>query len=203
MLIMSKKNKPNNVGTSRINEFNSRETVHQGPGYTVPSFRDLLNHIGERVDTNGKNFKPQWELNDSIGSKDFVGYSGSTLSPSCSSTISLETDSNPPSPPGARSSCKSRKDFWSTVLGPSPAVVKTQRKVQASDFHTKPHGCTKCPLRFKKRCNLQSHMRSVHEKLRPFGCGVCLRKFGRKSNCAKHVSSRFDLSEVLQVTALS
>lgn len=189
-----KTNRRNKLGIVRTNDCGSGDSMCDGPGCTVPSFRHLLHQIGERLDTKGRDFKPQWDLNDSNGSKDFVGSSGSTISPSCSSTISLETDCNAPTPERERSCCKSRKDFWRTVLGPSPTVVKTQRKGQLSDFHVKPHGCPKCPLRFKKRCNLQSHMRSVHEKLRPFGCGVCLRKFGRKSNCAKHVSLPFEFS---------
>lgn len=48
--------------------------------------------------------------------------------------------------------------------------------------------CSLCPLAFRKKCNLETHINDVHEKIMPYVCSVCRRRFSRKSNCAKHVS---------------
>lgn len=73
---------------------------------------------------------------------------------------------------------------------PMPSLLKPHATKQAIDGE-KPFACHSCPLRFRKRCNLMTHISNVHEKIRPFYCSLCLRRFARKSNCAKHVSQSF------------
>lgn len=55
----------------------------------------------------------------------------------------------------------------------------------------RPFACPTCALRFRKRCNLVTHVSNVHHKIRPFYCSLCMRRFARKSNCAKHVGCYF------------
>lgn len=87
--------------------------------------------------------------------------------------------------------------YWDTVLGPSfkkgvplwiPMTGSMKGPATADVSDEKPHTCSICPMSFKKRCNLVSHVSNVHEKIRPFQCNVCARTFARKSNCVKHVS---------------
>lgn len=70
---------------------------------------------------------------------------------------------------------------------PHPADSLSCHRKPCVDLE-KPFACPSCSLRFRKRCNLMTHISNVHEKIRPFYCSLCLRRFARKSNCAKHVS---------------
>lgn len=81
---------------------------------------------------------------------------------------------------------KNVNNSGSNTNGSSSLNVVSKRK-GVTDVD-KPFACSSCPLRFRKRCNLMTHMSNVHEKIRPFYCSLCLRRFARKSNCAKHVS---------------
>eukprot|EP00173_Palmaria_palmata_P000030 Plantae.Rhodophyta-Palmaria_palmata.ctg10166.p1 GENE.Plantae.Rhodophyta-Palmaria_palmata.ctg10166~~Plantae.Rhodophyta-Palmaria_palmata.ctg10166.p1 ORF type:complete len:317 (-),score=18.37 Plantae.Rhodophyta-Palmaria_palmata.ctg10166:182-1132(-) len=69
-------------------------------------------------------------------------------------------------------------------------AVKHQAKVETLIEEAgpldKPHECTQCGLRFRKRCNAVNHLKIVHEKLRPYKCAHCDRAFGKKSNKNKH-----------------
>lgn len=106
-----------------------------------------------------------------------------------------------PSPPS-----QSRRDYWNIVMGPrqpkqyqhhktsnkSKSIIRKSSKALKSSIATpvdseKRFACPSCPLRFRKRCNLMTHISNVHEKIRPFYCSLCLRRFARKSNCAKHM----------------
>lgn len=98
------------------------------------------------------------------------------------------------------SSSSSRRNYWDIVL--EPKVKTTSTKMQPLDQKSekiqedipspsKPFVCPTCSLRFRKRCNLITHISNVHKKIRPFYCSMCLRRFARKSNCAKHVSFIF------------
>eukprot|EP00178_Gracilaria_changii_P009213 TRINITY_DN2708_c0_g1_i2.p1 TRINITY_DN2708_c0_g1~~TRINITY_DN2708_c0_g1_i2.p1 ORF type:complete len:177 (+),score=13.47 TRINITY_DN2708_c0_g1_i2:1248-1778(+) len=165
---------------------------HKQIGSMIPSFQHLLHHIEHTAHHEDEPYKPLWELKNKDTSEHFFEPADSSASPSCSSAASVRADSiEPIAEPKTTDSYASRQDFWTIVLGPSHALEKPKPKMQLSEKLTKPHACTGCSMRFKKRCNLQSHVRSVHQKLRPFSCSVCLRKFGRKSNCAKHVSIAF------------
>lgn len=107
-----------------------------------------------------------------------------------------------PSPPA-----QSRRDYWNIVMGPrqpkqyqhhrtsnkSKSIIRKSNKAHKSTISTpvdseKRFACPSCPLHFRKRCNLMTHISNVHDKIRPFYCSLCLRRFARKSNCAKHVS---------------
>lgn len=66
--------------------------------------------------------------------------------------------------------------------------VKDPTLIPNEDPQQKPFRCPTCSMRFRKRCNLLTHISNVHEKLKPFFCPICLRHFARKSNCGKHVS---------------
>ncbi|CAN8067713.1 unnamed protein product [Agarophyton chilense] len=158
-------------------------------GSMVPSFQHLLNHIENRTEQPVSLKPSSWDVKIEETADHVFGSPVSNISPSCSSTTSVRADSFEPISGQDSNVCSSRQDFWTIVLGPSQSLPpeKPESKIQPSGSLQKPHACSSCPLRFKKRCNLQSHVRSVHEKLRPFSCGVCLRRFGRKSNCAKHM----------------
>lgn len=64
--------------------------------------------------------------------------------------------------------------------GPGPsAATGTQSSGQYS--------CHLCEANFKRRSDMNRHVRVVHEKQRPFQCPQCLQRFGEKSNMQKHV----------------
>lgn len=93
-------------------------------------------------------------------------------------------------PSSSSKSPESRK-YWETVLDPrgeGPASGSTSASKSPSGKSEKPYQCSVCPLNFKKRCNLVTHVSNVHENIRPFLCPICRRTFARKSNCVKHVS---------------
>lgn len=97
--------------------------------------------------------------------------------------------SEPQSSSASPSQASRPRDYWETVLGPSNETeLLGSTNPTPSGRCDKPYPCSVCPLRFKKRCNLLTHISNVHEKVRPFLCSVCFRKFARKSNCVKHVS---------------
>lgn len=158
----------------------------------VPSFRELLYQIGISLDNSDAYHSSSWQAIMTVKEEDdkiiqLCASSSSNTSGSSSSTNSTGASSNAHHTTRDNRDPPLRHDFWTTVLGPSQTLVKKQGRDSPAEVTQKPHACEICPMRFKKRCNLQSHLRSVHEKLRPFLCTVCSRKFGRKSNCAKHV----------------
>lgn len=91
------------------------------------------------------------------------------------------------------SSSRSRGNYWDVVLGSQcqmeqPPPLDGVANKHGSDVPLKPFVCPTCSLRFRKRCNLITHISNVHDKIRPFYCSLCMRRFARKSNCSKHVS---------------
>lgn len=108
----------------------------------------------------------------------------------------------------SKSSSKSKRSgYWEIVMSPSaPRPVyegaadpsdpmryaengsESDRKSPDSPCEERPYGCSLCDARFRKRCNLMTHISNVHDKIKPYYCSICMRRFARKSNCGKHVS---------------
>lgn len=108
---------------------------------------------------------------------------------------SIGNDAIDSSPSTSPSPTSTTHDFWETVLNlPNPPTDDYLTTFAEQQKPEKPFPCSSCDARFKKRCNLISHVKNVHEKLRPFGCSVCFRRFARKSNCVKHVSQSISIS---------
>lgn len=65
----------------------------------------------------------------------------------------------------------------------------------SGDFGTRTGGapgapqydCPQCEATFRRRSDMNRHVRVVHEKQRPFACPTCQNRFGEKSNMLKHV----------------
>jgi len=90
---------------------------------------------------------------------------------------------------GGNLSSSRSHNFWETVLGSSEEKEKPKPGTfPKGSWLARRFACSSCPARFKRRCNLETHVQNVHEKIRPFSCSVCYRRFARKSNCVKHVS---------------
>gem|GEM_PF-4834878 len=52
---------------------------------------------------------------------------------------------------------------------------------------TTSHVCATCGKAFKKKGNLNRHIKTVHEKQKPFKCEHCGRTFGQKEHLNKHI----------------
>lgn len=117
--------------------------------------------------------------------------SQSTMFSPCESPPSVIEAHFSPSSLGEKASNENGHNYWATVLDPSSAgspLSDNLNLIRPPQPHFKPFPCPRCALRFRKRCNLVSHISNVHDKVRPFYCSICLRRFARKSNCSKHVS---------------
>ena len=160
----------------------------------VPSIRTLLNHVDNPLDSASAvhTIPPKVVPKADQHVDNRSACSGSTSIPSCESPIGNGFESGSSQSSTRSSSPSPSHDFWGTVLGPTQAtrniIQQQERKFSNEDMEDKPFACSRCSFRFRKRCNLVSHINNVHERLRPFCCSVCLRRFARKSNCGKHVS---------------
>ena len=67
-------------------------------------------------------------------------------------------------------------------------------QISESQMHSKPEKprltCSLCSQTFKKICKLQTHIQSVHEKIRPFKCDKCPETFKRKDHLVRHSDSK-------------
>lgn len=62
-----------------------------------------------------------------------------------------------------------------------------QRAALDAYANERPYACTRCPIAFKRRYDLQQHHLAVHEKRRPFACPVCGAAFSHAGTRSKHV----------------
>lgn len=75
----------------------------------------------------------------------------------------------------------------SLAVGLSPGSGVTQFSVPVRGQGAHPFACPQCDATFRRRSDMNRHIRVVHEKRRPFECPKCNNKFGEKSNMIKHV----------------
>lgn len=59
----------------------------------------------------------------------------------------------------------------------------------AHDAWMRSFPCMKCGHRFRLKCNLMRHIKTVHEKLRPYPCPECGKFFSRRDNIKAHMNS--------------
>jgi hypothetical protein len=52
--------------------------------------------------------------------------------------------------------------------------------------------CHLCSKKFRLKGNLETHVRTVHEKVRPFVCAKCPKTFGQKINLLTHVRNKHE-----------
>lgn len=133
---------------------------------------------------------------------------------SCNNMNEPKTSSTLPKVPRISSSISKsslsrpkRQCHWEIVMSPSPPspmygkipspngpnecaenICEVDGKASGDSCEERPYGCSECDARFRKRCNLRTHISNVHDKIKPYYCPVCFRRFARKSNCGKHVS---------------
>lgn len=161
--------------------------------FQVPSIRSLLNQIDYAwhqgiYSLNNSQPEPPEDSKETDGTDDVSATSGSTAGALSESPLSFGSDGSASPLREPTINPPRSHDFWETVLGPfHPSDEKDSILSPQDESDPKPYQCTQCLFRFKKRCNLVSHVNNVHEKLRPYCCSICFRRFARKSNCAKHV----------------
>lgn len=94
------------------------------------------------------------------------------------------------------SSSTSSSRYWSTVLCDasnnnddirSPQL--SLRKTIAKSKTARQFPCNRCNARFERRGHLQSHIDTVHDRLRPYSCPrrACGKVFGHRSSLARHL----------------
>ena len=62
----------------------------------------------------------------------------------------------------------------------------------------KPHACTSCDKRFKKKDNLDRHISNVHEGSRPNVCIICGQSFAQKSVLITHFQTVHEKQKLYQ-----
>ena len=55
--------------------------------------------------------------------------------------------------------------------------------------------CDGCEKTFKRRENLERHMKSVHAEKKLFSCGLCTKTFSRKDILVRHVKCVHDTKQ--------
>lgn len=59
----------------------------------------------------------------------------------------------------------------------------------------RPHPCVDCPASFRRKHDLQRHVRTSHSKSRPFQCTRCPRSFARRDHWRRHCAVEDVLEE--------
>ncbi len=67
------------------------------------------------------------------------------------------------------------------------SFFQLQEKIEQNMFD-----CHLCSKKFRSKGNLETHVRTVHEKVRPFVCAKCPKNFGQKINLLTHVRNKHE-----------
>ena len=70
------------------------------------------------------------------------------------------------------------KVFCSTIILKQHKLVHTDEK---------PFQCKKCDKKFKRKGDLNVHVKVVHDQIKNHTCEICSRSFGRKQDLNKHI----------------
>ncbi|XP_037651258.1 zinc finger protein 235-like [Sebastes umbrosus] len=95
-------------------------------------------------------------------------------SSNASDTSKLQTEASP-------DDCKE--------TGESLTSLKTNDVLEGdatSDLAERPFSCSECAKRFRRKKNLQEHMR-IHTGEKPYGCSVCMKYFSCSGSLRKHL----------------
>ena len=60
---------------------------------------------------------------------------------------------------------------------------------RAVDATPRKHSCEICKQVFNLKCNLNRHIKNIHEKIKPFQCNICPQVFGYKKDFQNHKSA--------------
>ena len=47
--------------------------------------------------------------------------------------------------------------------------------------------CKKCGKTFSMKCNLEKHIKTVHDKVKSYKCDLCMKAFGQKGDLQRHI----------------
>ncbi|XP_078031906.1 uncharacterized protein LOC117263073 [Epinephelus lanceolatus] len=68
----------------------------------------------------------------------------------------------------------------------APDFTESLDEVHNSDLAERPFSCSQCTKRFRRKKNLQEHLR-IHTGEKPYGCSVCMKYFSCSGSLRKHL----------------